>query len=233
MSTPLTGRLVVATPLLVDPNFRRAVVLILDHDEEGSLGVVVNRPTTVDVATVLEPWAELTAAPGVIFQGGPVALDSALGLAAITGPGDAGRVSVERVNELQAEDGEGTGSGGSDDEASAHGGRGSGTDGGRDDDEDEPLGWRRVRGRIGLIDLDAPPQILAAEMSSLRIFAGYAGWGSGQLEAEIDEGAWYVVDAEIGDAFAAQPEDLWRAVLRRQPSELAFVAMFPDDPTEN
>jgi len=242
MSTGLTGRLVVATPLLVDPNFRRTVVLILDHDEEGSLGVVVNRPTTIDVASVLEPWAELTTAPGVVFQGGPVALDSALGLAAITGA--AGRVPVERVNGAESQDldgslGSGPGSAG-DSVAGPGGGDGSAAGSsadeagaGHEDDEDEPLGWRRVRGRIGLIDLDAPPQILAAEMSSLRIFAGYAGWGAGQLESEIDEGAWYVVDAELGDAFVAQPEDLWRAVLRRQPGELAFVATFPDDPSEN
>lgn len=250
MSTRLTGRLLVATPLLVDPNFRRTVVLILDHDEDGSLGVVVNRPTTIDVASVLEQWAELTTAPGVVFQGGPVALDSALGLAAITGAD--GRVPVERVNGVGSHD-LGAGAGTAGDSASGPGGTdagdsgsGPGTEAGvtgnpadrepsddEKDEEDEPLGWRRVRGRIGLIDLDAPPQILAAEMSSLRIFAGYAGWGAGQLEAEIDEGAWYVVDAELGDAFVAQPEDLWRAVLRRQPGELAFVATFPDDPSEN
>jgi putative transcriptional regulator len=248
MSTRLTGRLLVATPLLVDPNFRRTVVLILDHDEDGSLGVVVNRPTTIDVASVLEQWAELTTAPGVVFQGGPVALDSALGLAAITGAD--GRVPVEQVNGVESHDldgSHGAGPGTAADPASGLGGGGDAgavgnpadqeypaDEGPEDEDEaEEPLGWRRVRGRIGLIDLDAPPQILAAEMSSLRIFAGYPGWGSGQLEAEIDEGAWYVVDAELGDAFVAQPEDLWRTVLRRQPGELAFVAMFPDDPSEN
>lgn len=229
MSARLTGRLLVATPLLIDPNFRRAVVLILDHDEDGSLGVVVNRPTTVDVATVLEQWAELATAPGVVFQGGPVALDSALGLAAITGDLGAGRVPVEQVNGSESAESPG-GAGGTGGESPA----GAAEAGGEPvEEDDEPLGWRRVRGRIGLIDLDAPPQILAAEMSSLRIFAGYAGWGAGQLEAEIEEGAWYVVDAELGDAFVAQPEELWRTVLRRQPGELAFVATFPDDPTQN
>ena len=52
----LTGRLLVATPLLVDPNFDRTVVLVLDHDGDGTLGVVVNRPTAVPVREVL-PWA--------------------------------------------------------------------------------------------------------------------------------------------------------------------------------
>src|SRR3954462_8165019 len=83
----LTGRLLVATPALADPNFDRAVVLLLDHDEEGSLGVVLNRPTPVDGGDILEGWADLAGHPGVAFQGGPVSLDSALGVAATPGGG--------------------------------------------------------------------------------------------------------------------------------------------------
>jgi putative transcriptional regulator len=180
----LNGRLLVATPVLGDPNFARAVVLVLDHDQDGTLGVVINRPTPVPVADVLPPWSDYTVAPGVVFQGGPVALDSALALARVPGDG-------------------------------------------------EPLGWRRVAGAIGLVDLDAPPEVLAADLAALRIFAGYAGWGPGQLQAELDEGAWFVVPAEAGDAFTGEPERLWRAVLRRQGGDLAFVATFPDDPSMN
>ncbi|GAA1518315.1 YqgE/AlgH family protein [Streptomyces synnematoformans] len=189
----LTGRLLVATPALTDPNFTRTVVLLLDHDEEGSLGVVLNRPTPVGVGDVLRDWADLAGDPGVVFQGGPVSLDSALGLAVV--PGD------------QAGDGPGGGAG--------------------------PLGWRRVHGAIGLVDLDAPPELLAAELGTLRIFAGYAGWGPGQLEEELDDGAWYVVESEPGDVSSPAPEGLWRAVLRRQRSELAMVATYPDDPSLN
>ncbi|MGW1886731.1 YqgE/AlgH family protein [Streptomyces sp. NPDC001970] len=180
----LTGRLLVATPALADPNFDRAVVLLLDHDEEGSLGVVLNRPTPVGVGDILESWADLTGEPGVVFQGGPVSLDSALGLAVI--PGDEG-----------------------------------------------PLGWRRVYGAIGLVDLETPPELLASALGSLRIFAGYAGWGPGQLEEELTEGAWYVVESEPGDVSSPSPENLWRAVLRRQRNELAMVATYPDDPSLN
>ncbi|MFJ9377869.1 MULTISPECIES: YqgE/AlgH family protein [unclassified Streptomyces] len=184
----LTGRLLVATPALADPNFDRAVVLLLDHDEEGSLGVVLNRPTPVDVGDILEGWADLAGEPGVVFQGGPVQLDSALGVAVI--PGGA------------------TG-------------------------ESTPLGWRRVHGAIGLVDLEAPPELLASALGSLRIFAGYAGWGPGQLENELVEGAWYVVESEPGDVSSPSPERLWREVLRRQRSELAMVATYPDDPSLN
>ncbi|QLH22133.1 YqgE/AlgH family protein [Streptomyces sp. Rer75] len=190
----LTGRLLVATPALADPNFDRAVVLLLDHDEEGSLGVVLNRPTPVGVGDILESWAELAGEPGVVFQGGPVSLDSALGVAVV--PGEAGRSPAR------------------------------GEEGG-------PLGWRRVHGAIGLVDLEAPPELLAAAVGSLRIFAGYAGWGPGQLEDELSDGAWYVVESEPGDVSSPSPERLWRAVLRRQRSELAMVATYPDDPSLN
>ena len=189
ISAGLTGSLLVATHVLGDPTFARAVVLLLDHDEDGALGVIINRPTPVDVAEVLPGWQPFATSPGVLFQGGPVALDSALGLATVLA--------------------------------------------GSAEDEDERLGWRRVTDRLGLVDLDTPPEILAAEMADLRIFAGYAGWGAGQLEAELAEDSWYVVPADPSDAFSSEPDGLWRAVLRRQPGELAFVSTRPDDPTMN
>ncbi|WP_430542743.1 YqgE/AlgH family protein [Streptomyces iconiensis] len=104
---------------------------------------------------------------------------------------------------------------------------------GSEGEADGPLGWRRVHGAIGLVDLEAPPELLAAELGSLRIFAGYAGWGPGQLEDELSEGAWYVVESEPGDVSSPSPEGLWRSVLRRQRSELALVATYPDDPSLN
>ncbi len=67
----------------------------------------------------------------------------------------------------------------------------------------------------------------------MRIFAGYAGWTAGQLENELREGAWYVVDSEPADTFHSDPSLLWRTVLRRQRGDLALVATFPDDPTLN
>ena len=193
--TSLVGRLLVATPALADPNFSRTVVLLLDHDKEGALGVVLNRPTSVGVGDILEPWADLAGEPGVVFQGGPVSRDAALAVGVV--PGEP---------------------------------RGNGRSG---DLGDGPLGWRRVHGAIGLVDLEAPPGLLAAELGALRIFAGYAGWGPGQLERELGEGAWYVVESEPGDISSPTPERLWRAVLRRQRSELAMVATYPDDPSLN
>lgn len=223
----LTGRLLVATPALADPNFDRAVVLLLDHDEEGSLGVVLNRPTPVGVSDILESWAELAGEPRVVFQGGPVSLDSALGVAVV--PGETERVErAQRAERLERTDGADRPPGA----PSVTGGgpaRGPGVRGAAGD----PIGWRRVHGAIGLVDLEAPPELLATAVGSLRIFAGYAGWGPGQLEEELSEGAWYVVESEPGDVSSPDPERLWRSVLRRQRSELAMVATYPDDPSLN
>jgi putative transcriptional regulator len=181
----LTGRLLVASPLLADENFRRSVVLLLDHGEDGALGVVVNRPLEVDVAAVLPGWQPYATMPGRLFRGGPVALDSALGVVAVPG------------------------------------------------DDEEPVGVRRILGSLGLVDLDTPPEVVAGGVSGLRIFAGYAGWSKGQLEAEIAQGAWYVVEAEARDAFSDAPDELWGQVLRRQRGDLAFVSTYPDDPSLN
>ena len=74
------GDLLVATPALLDPNFERTVVLLLDIDDDGALGVVLNRPSTVAVAEILPDWSQLTGTPDVLFRGGPVSPDAALAL---------------------------------------------------------------------------------------------------------------------------------------------------------
>ena len=87
-AVPLAGRLLVAAPAMADPNFARTVVFLLDHDEEGTLGVVLNRPSHVPVGAVLPSWDGRTTGADVVFGGGPVAEDSALGLALLPGPVD-------------------------------------------------------------------------------------------------------------------------------------------------
>src|ERR1700749_1396704 len=84
----LTGCLLIATPVLADPNFRRTVILVVEHEtEEGTLGVVLNRPTDVPVDRVLDAWSDLVTGPSVVFKGGPVAPNSALAIGQV--PGDA------------------------------------------------------------------------------------------------------------------------------------------------
>ncbi|MBO0842937.1 MAG: YqgE/AlgH family protein [Nocardioides sp.] len=179
------GRLLVASPELRDPNFADTVVLLLEVNAEGALGVVLNRPTPVPVADVLDPWALSVATPDVLFQGGPVSKDAAIAVALLS------------------------------------------------DVDDAPLGFRPVLGRLGVLDLDTPVELVDGSLSGLRIFAGYAGWGAGQLDGEVDEGAWYVVDSEPHDAFSDAAARLWAGVLRRQPGDLKLHATRPVDPELN
>jgi putative transcriptional regulator len=102
----LTGQLVVATPLLDDPNFHRTVVLVLDHDEDGALGVVLNRASSVPVRDTLEDWVELVADPPVVFGGGPVEPTAvvALGRAAPDRPTDGTTAILERIQLVNLDD---------------------------------------------------------------------------------------------------------------------------------
>jgi putative transcriptional regulator len=75
------GRLLVATPLLTDHNFERTVVLMLEDNEEGALGLVLNRPSPLEVGEPLPDWADLSASPPVVFVGGPVSRSSVIALA--------------------------------------------------------------------------------------------------------------------------------------------------------
>lgn len=180
-----TGRLLVSTPKLDDGLFHRSVILMLQHDDNGAQGVVLNKPLGAEVDAVLPGWGEHIASPQTLFQGGPVQLDSALGLVTVSG------------------------------------------------DDDLPPGSQRLFGSVAIIDLDTPPLLVMPEVGGLRIFAGYAGWSSGQLESELLRGSWFVVDSLPGDLLTSDPEDLWRQVLLRQGDELAFVAYYPSDPELN
>ncbi|MEV1142866.1 YqgE/AlgH family protein [Micromonospora sp. NPDC049799] len=177
----MTGRLLVATPALKDPNFDRTVVLLVAHEPGGALGVVLNRATEVPVADVLGDWSELARHPAVLFEGGPVQPDSAICLARMRHP-------VQRVK-----------------------------------------GFHQVSGAVGTLDLSGDPERLRENLGAIRVFAGYSGWGAGQVEQEVEDGSWFVLDALPGDAFVDRPDDLWPMVLRRQGGMMAAVAHFPSD----
>jgi len=180
----LRGRLIIASPLLQDPNFDRTVVLITEHDEEGAMGLVLNRPSEAPVAEAVPDLAWV--APdddGLVHIGGPVAPDGVIVLAEWDDPAHAG-VLV-----------------------------------------DDDLGF--VPGDPE--DVDA----VAGAVRRARVYAGHAGWGPGQLEAELAEEAW-IVEAPLRDElFSPEPEDLWPAVLRRMGREFALLATMPPDPSLN
>jgi putative transcriptional regulator len=185
-SSPTKGRLLVATPPLDDPNFDRTVIFVLEHHDEGALGVVINRPTEEELGEPLDRWEDLQASPAQVFAGGPVETDALIALALSNSP-------LEEASEDLSP----------------------------------------VVGRVASADLTADPAFVAARVSAVRVFRGYAGWGPGQLEGEIMAGAWLVFDAEPDDVFATQPTQLWRTVLRRQGGRLGWLANAPDDLSAN
>lgn len=186
MSGSLRGRLLVAVPDLRDPNFSRTVVLVLEHEEQGAVGLVLNRPSEVTIAEALPEWAQVAAPPAVVYVGGTVQRDRVI---AIGRPRDAGAPLPEACAPL--------------------------FDG------------------LGAVDLGHEADPVLPALGALRVWAGYAGWGPGQLDAEIDVGGWVIVDRRPDDAFARDPAHLWRAVLRRQGGRVAMLAAAPDDPSAN
>jgi putative transcriptional regulator len=94
------------------------------------------------------------------------------------------------------------------------------------DHEDPESATKLIAGTVGMVDLDEPPQL-----SRLRVFVGYAGWGPGQLDGELEAEAWIVEDLHPDDPFAEG--DLWARVLRRKGGEYALLARMPPDPSMN
>ncbi len=184
-------RLLVANPTLVDPNFFRSVVFVIEHNDDGAIGLVLNRPTGADLFEAVPEWASVAAPPRVAFVGGPVQSDDAvIGLGRVAhcdGP--------EPVEEL--------------------------------------AGWQPLIDRIGTLDLGCSPGDVRVDLEAVRVFAGYSGWGPGQLDDELAHGGWFVVDAEADDLLTHDPARLWRAVLRRQGGGLAVAANFPIDIQSN
>lgn len=82
--------MLVAAPALGDPDFFRTVVFLIEHDDTGTVGVIINRPSRTPVGQILPEWQDVMSEPSVVFNGGPVQRDGALGLGRLTGSSDAG-----------------------------------------------------------------------------------------------------------------------------------------------
>ena len=157
------GVLLVASPELRDPNFSRTVVLVLRHDDSGTLGVVINRQTSLAPGTVFPELTEnLGTYAGTLYRGGPV--DAARVLFLVRGLAAAVVNGPELVDKVFLS-----------------------------------------------TDADALPDIvrLAEGPANLRLFAGHAAWGAGQLEGEIRAGGWTVVAGTQDLVFSADPPSLW------------------------
>lgn len=90
-----------------------------------------------------------------------------------------------------------------------------------------------VLGRIGFPAPEAGIEELAEATARKRVFAGYAGWGEGQLDAELQQGDWIAHPALPDDVFTEFPEALWSAVLERKGGSYALIARMPLDPSVN
>ncbi|MGV9671590.1 MULTISPECIES: YqgE/AlgH family protein [unclassified Gordonia (in: high G+C Gram-positive bacteria)] len=181
------GTLLLASTDLIEPTFARTVIYVIEHNDAGSLGVVINRLSQTAVHNVMPSWTDVTAAPRALFIGGPVKQDSALCLGVIRRGVDVG--DVEAI--------------------------------------------RPVSGRVALIDLDADPELIATLVEGVRIFAGYAGWGIGQLDSEMEQDSWMLASALPRDVLAPPAVDIWADVLRRQPWPMPLLATHPVDVSMN
>ena len=182
---PAAGDLLVASILLADGVFNQTVVLMLDCDDDGALGVILNELSQTQLESVLPDWVPAVSEPRLLFHGGPVSPNGAICLASVAARGE------------------------------------------------EPPGWRPLFDNVGLLHLDTPIEIVRGAYADLRIFAGYAGWAPGQLQSELEEGMWHAVHATYEDVFGTRPTELWRTVLRRQPTELAIFSTWVEDPELN
>ncbi len=178
----LKGQLLLAGPSLFDPSFRRAVVLVTEHNEEGAAGLVLNRPSDTSVAEAVPDLLPLVAEDEPVYVGGPVQESAVLVLAEFDDPDDAAMLVVDDV---------------------------------------------------GFVPGDGDFQLLAGSTRRARVFAGYAGWGPGQLEDELEDASWIVESGPGRDIFTEPEEDLWGAVLRGKGGIYRVVAMMPDDPSSN
>ena len=178
----LRGQLLIASPVISDPNFRRTVVLIAEHGDEGAMGVVLNRPSETRVEDAASPLEVLVDEGSVIFTGGPVEPAAVVVLAEFDDPEEAATIVV---------------------------------------------------GDVGFMRSEADPIDVGDRTRRARVFAGYAGWGGGQLEAELAGEAWIVEPATPDVVFAEDVDALWSDVLRRKGGEFAIIATMPPDPSLN
>jgi putative transcriptional regulator len=176
------GQLLIAGPGLIDPNFWRTVVLIVEHSEEGAFGLVLNRPSETLVGEAVPEIEELVDRDEPLYIGGPVQPSGVVVLGRFEDPADEALVAFEDV---------------------------------------------------GVLGVGSPADEHAAGLRAGRAFVGHAGWGTGQLDEEIERGDWILEPAEVEDAFCEEPRQLWSRVLTRKGGSYALVARMPADPSLN
>jgi putative transcriptional regulator len=181
MEESLRGKLLIASPTLVDPNFARTVVFITEHNDEGALGIVLNRPSEASVESVVPELGEIAGGEPV-YVGGPVQPEALVLLAEFADPSAAAWIVVADV---------------------------------------------------GLASADVDLEELARAVRRGRVYAGYSGWGPGQLEMEMEVDSWIVEPPLPKELFPDDPATLWSGVLARKGGQYALLSRMPADPSMN
>jgi putative transcriptional regulator len=176
----LKGRLLLAGAGIEGAVFRKTVILVAEHDDQGALGFVVNHPSQALALEIAPSLAAFDALDRRLFLGGPVQPEIVAVLAEF---------------------------------------------------EDPHLAARPIFGSVGFAPADAadvPEGIVRA-----KAFAGYAGWGPGQLESEMEEDSWITEPALADDVFAEDVDGLWTNVVRRKGPKFQLLSTMPFDPSAN
>jgi putative transcriptional regulator len=181
MDPSLRGKLLVASPALTDPNFERTVVLLTEHNDEGAMGIVLNRPSDTSVGSVVSELDEIARGEPV-YVGGPVQPEAL--------------VLVAEFTDLEA------------------------------------AAWIVVAD-VGLASADVDLADLSDAVRRGRVYAGYSGWGAGQLEAEMEAESWIVEPPLPAELFPDDPATLWSDVLKRKGGQYSLIARMPADPSLN
>lgn len=181
-----SGIFLVASPMLRDPNFVRTVVLLCEHGEGGSWGLVVNRRTALTFGELLEDLPFPASASGPVFWGGPCETSRMQVLH---------RLRRELPDELEVCPGIGLGM--------------------------EPATFRRLTAE----------SLLPGE--ALHAYVGHAGWGSGQLDAELATGSWITCSADSAIVFDTPAPRIWDKVLESLGPSYARLTRYPVDPRLN
>jgi putative transcriptional regulator len=182
MDDSLRGKLLIASPGLIDPNFARTVVLITEHNEDGAMGIVLNRPSETTVGQVVPQLGEVAGEDSPIWVGGPVQPTALVVLAEFT--------------DLDA------------------------------------AAWI-VTADVGFASAELETGELADTIRRGRVYAGYSGWGAGQLDGEMETDSWIVEPPLPAELFPDDPNSLWSDVLARKGGQYALIARMPDDPSVN
>jgi putative transcriptional regulator len=177
--TPNSGQLLVSEPFLADPNFRKTVVLLCEHEAQGSVGFIINRLLDVDTDEIIPGLLNVNFP---IYYGGPVEQNTLH--------------FIHKAGLLI--------------------------------DESFPVGddifWGGNIDQINIL-LESGK----ATEQDFKFFIGYSGWGEGQLEAEIDQKAWWLTHLIKEEAFNENIEDIWPKTVRTMGKDFAYLANAPDD----